>query len=43
MNKNLKGLNDEQCVLNEMIITGKSDDEHMQNLENVLQKLQDKH
>ena len=30
-----------QCVLDDMIITGKSDDEHLQNLENVLQRLQD--
>ena len=43
MDQILQGLSGVQCVLDDMIITGKSDDEHMQNLENVLQKLQDKH
>jgi hypothetical protein len=37
----LQGLSGVQCVLADMIITGKSDDEHLQNLENVLQRLQD--
>ena len=37
----LQGLSGVQCVLADMIITGKSDDEHLQNLEYVLQRLQD--
>jgi hypothetical protein len=37
----LQGLSGVQCVLDDMIITGKRDDEHLQNLENVLQRLQD--
>jgi hypothetical protein len=36
----MEGLSGVQCVLDDMIITGKSDDEHLQNLENVLQRLQ---
>jgi hypothetical protein len=41
MDQILQGLSGVQCVLDDMIITGKSDDEHLQNLENVLQRLQD--
>jgi hypothetical protein len=41
MDQILQGLSGVQCVLDDMIITGKSDDEHLQNLENVLKKLQD--
>ena len=41
MNQILQGLSGVQCVLDDMIIKGKSDDEHLQNLENVLQRLQD--
>ena len=37
----LQGLSGVQCVLADMIITRKSDDEHLQSLENVLQRLQD--
>jgi type IV secretory pathway VirB4 component len=37
----LQGLSGVQYVLDDMIISGKGDDEHLQNLENVLQKLQD--
>ena len=38
---NLQGLSGVQCVLDDMIFTGKNDDEHLKNLENVLQRLQD--
>jgi hypothetical protein len=41
MDQILQGLSGVQCILDDMIITGKSDDEHLQNLENVLQRLQD--
>jgi hypothetical protein len=41
MDQILQGLSGVQCVLDDMIITGKSDDEHLQNLENVLQRMQD--
>jgi hypothetical protein len=37
----LQGLSGVHCVLDDMIFTGKNDDEHLQNLENVLQRLQD--
>jgi hypothetical protein len=40
MDQLLQGLSGVQCVLDGMIITGKSDDEHLHNLENVLQRLQ---
>ena len=40
MDQLLQGLSDIQCVLDDMIITGKSDDEYLQNLENLLQRLQ---
>ena len=40
MDQLLQGLSVVQCVLDDMIITGQSDDEHLQNLENVLQRLQ---
>jgi hypothetical protein len=40
MDQILQGLSGAQCVLVDMIITGKSDDQHLQNLENVLQRLQ---
>ena len=37
MDQILQGLSGVQCVLDDMIITGKSNDEHLQNLENVPQ------
>jgi hypothetical protein len=37
MDQILQGLSGVQCVLDDMIITGKSDDEHLQNVENVPQ------
>jgi hypothetical protein len=40
MDQLLQGLSGVQCVLDDMIITGKSDEEHLQNLENVLHRLQ---
>jgi hypothetical protein len=40
MDQLVQGLSGVQCVLDDMIITGKSDDQHLQNLENVLQRLQ---
>jgi hypothetical protein len=40
MDQLLQGLSGVQCVLDDMIITGKSDDEHLENLENVFQRLQ---
>ena len=36
----LQGLPGVQCILDDMIITGRNDAEHFQNLENVLQRLQ---
>ena len=36
----LQGLPGVQCLLDDMIITGRNDTEHFQNLENVLQRLQ---
>jgi hypothetical protein len=41
MDQILQGLSGVHCVLDDMIFTGKNDDEHLQNLENVLQRLQD--
>ena len=35
----LNGIPGTQCILDDMIITGKSDDEHLQNLESVLKRL----
>ena len=40
MDQLLQGLSGVQCVLDDMINTGKSDDEHLENLENVFQRLQ---
>ena len=41
MDQILQGLSGVHCVLDDMIFTEKNDDEHLQNLENVLQRLQD--
>ncbi|XP_041376684.1 uncharacterized protein K02A2.6-like [Gigantopelta aegis] len=36
----LQGLSGVKCIIDDMIITGRSDKEHLQNLENVLQRLE---
>lgn len=41
MDQVLQGIPGTQCILDDMIITGKSDEEHLENLEKVLQRLQD--
>lgn len=40
MNQVLNGLGGVQCMLDDMIITGSSDEMHLHNLRNVLQRLQ---
>ncbi|XP_041376823.1 uncharacterized protein K02A2.6-like [Gigantopelta aegis] len=35
-----QGLSGVKCIIDDMIITGRSDEEHLQNLENVLQRLE---
>ena len=37
----LQGVPDTQCILDDMIITGKTDEEHLENLEKLLKRLQD--
>lgn len=37
----LQGIPGTQCILNDMIITGKTDQEHIENLDNTLKRLQD--
>ena len=37
----LQGIPGTQCILDDMIITGRTDEEHLQNLKMVLQRLQD--
>ena len=37
----LQGIPGTQCILNDMIVSGKTDEEHLENLENVLKRLQD--
>ena len=37
----LQGIPGTQCMLNDMIITGKTDQEHIENLDNTLKRLQD--
>ena len=37
----LQGVPDTQCILDGMIITGKTDEEHLENLEKLLKRLQD--
>ena len=37
----LQGISGTQCILDDMIITGETDEEHLENLENVLKRLQD--
>ena len=36
----LQGVPDTQCILDDMIITGKTDEEHLENLEKLLKRLQ---
>ena len=40
MDQILQGLPSEQCFLDDMIVTGHSESEHLENLENVLQRFQ---
>ena len=37
----LQGISGTQCILDDMIVTGETDEEHLENLENVLKRLQD--
>ena len=37
----LQGVPDTQCILNDMIITGETDEEHLENLQKLLKRLQD--
>ena len=37
----LQGVPDTQCILDDMIINGKTDEEHLENLEKLLKRLQD--
>lgn len=37
----LQGIPGTQCILDDMIVTGKTDEEHLENLESVLKRLQD--
>ena len=37
----LQGVPDTQCILDDIIITGKTDEEHLENLEKLLKQLQD--
>ena len=39
IDKILQGLPGTQCILDDMIITGRNDDEHLENLRNVLERL----
>ena len=41
MDKVLKGIPNTSCILDDIIITGKTDDEHLKTLEAVLQRLMD--
>ena len=37
----LQGIPGTQCILDDMIVSGKTDEEHLENLESVLKRLQD--
>ena len=37
----LQGIHGTQCTLDDMIVSGKSDEEHLENLKSVLKRLQD--
>ena len=37
----LQGIPGIQCILDDMIVSGKTDEEHLENLENVLKRIQD--
>ena len=41
IDQGLQGVPDTQCILDDMIITGKTDEEHLENLEKLLKRLQD--
>ncbi|MCG8113098.1 MAG: RNase H-like domain-containing protein [Candidatus Thiodiazotropha taylori] len=41
MDQVLKGIPNTSCILDDMIITGTTDEEHLKNIQSVLQKLQD--
>ena len=41
MDQVLKGIPSTSCILDDMIITGKTDEEHLKNLQSVLQRLHD--
>ena len=41
MDQVLQGIPGVQCILDDMIVSGKTDEEHLENLDNVLKRLQD--